>query len=178
MVEILINGCSFTALDNQWPDFFPLNHKNIALGGNSNDQIFLTTIEELQKNNYNVVIVMWSFLERTHMSTANHEIKNILVNSPIGEVIGDDYLNPGDISGSKIEQALDRFKKDYFQYFYSDQIQQRKLDVYQHCVSNSCERVIHLNVRDVTGNMDKTGHPTSDASKDFAQKLMDTYFNE
>ena len=98
--------------------------------------------------------------------------------SPIGEVIGDDYLNPGDISGSKIEQALDRFKKDYFQYFYSDQIQQRKLDVYQHCVSNSCERVIHLNVRDVTGNMDKTGHPTSDASKDFAQKLMDTYFNE
>ena len=178
MVEILINGCSFTALDNQWPDFFPLNHKNIALGGNSNDQIFLTTIEELQKNNYNVVIVMWSFLERTHMSTANHEIKNILVNSPIGKVIGDDYLNPGEINGSKIEQALERFKKDYFQYFYSNQIQQRKLDVYQHCVLNSCNRVINLSVHDVIGNKDKTGHPIPDASKDFAQKLMDMYFNE
>ena len=175
---ILINGCSFTALDNQWPKFFNLEHNNIAVPGSSNDRIFLETVEELKKNNYNTVIVMWTFLERTFMSTANHEIQNILVNTPIGNVKGDDYLNPEEVNGKDIENNLENFKKQYYSYFYSEQIQKRKLEVYKYCLSNSCNKVIHLNVNDVIGAKDYTGHPTAEASKIFAKNLMDTHFNE
>ena len=175
---ILINGCSFTALNDQWPKFFSIDHKNIAVPGSSNDRIFIETVEELRENHYNTVIVMWTFLERTFMPKANHEIKNILVNAPIGKGRGDNYLNPEEVNGSDIENNLENFKKQYYSYFYSEQIQKRKLEVYKYCLTNSCNQAIHLNVNDVIGTKDDTGHPTPEASQVFAKNLMDTYFNE
>jgi hypothetical protein len=184
-MKILVNGCSFTALKNQWPAFFPLPHTNISIGGNSNENIFLTTVEELQRHNYDCCIIMWSFNDRYAMSTANHEIKNIMPNSPIGHCRGDDHLNPEEINGHLIEKALARFKKDVYKYFYSDLVQQRKLDVYRFSLTNSFNNVIHLSVDDFLNNtiggivdFDETNHPTAHSSERFAKHIMDTYFNE
>lgn len=177
-MKILINGCSFTAYNNQWPRHFSLDHVNIAQPGHSNENIFFTTMQQLQKTYYDTVIIMWTFLERTSMSTANHENIDILVSSPIKKVKGDSFLNKEEINGSDIEKALKRFRNDYFKYFYSKEIQEQKLDVYKTCVEKFCNRAIHLNVNDIKGLTDSTGHPTSETSKKFAKKVMEQYFNE
>lgn len=177
-MKILINGCSFTAYNNQWPSHFSLDHTNIAQPGHSNENIFLTTMQELQKIDYDIVIIMWTFLERTLMSTANHENIDILISSPIKKVKGDSFLNQEQINGADIENALRRFQKDYFKYFYSKQIQKQKLDIYKICIEKFCNKAIHLNVNDVKGLADSTGHPTLETSKKFAKKVMEKYFNE
>lgn len=64
--KILIGGCSFTETKNsslkKWPDFFNENNyvKNVAVAGSSNEQISNNLISELLKNDYDLVIVMWS----------------------------------------------------------------------------------------------------------------------
>lgn len=176
-MNILVNGCSFTANSDQWPCYFSLPHTNISKAGNSNESIFLTTVEELQKNHYDCCVLMWSSVDRYLMSTVNHELKNILPNSPISFASGDDYLNPGEVSGKLIERALEKFKKDYYRYFYSEKIQQQKLQIYKYVLSHSCKKAIHLSVTDVVGRQ-VLGHPTAKTSKRFAQYIMETYFNE
>ena len=37
---------------------------NIAIGGNSNDKIFRTSVEELDKNFYDLVIIQWTAIHR------------------------------------------------------------------------------------------------------------------
>ena len=80
-MRILINGCSFTALDGMWPNYFPMDYKdkdrNIAEQGASNMSIFHTTMQELMTNKYDCVIIVWTFLERIYMTTADNENVNI-----------------------------------------------------------------------------------------------------
>ena len=174
---ILINGCSFTALQNQWPEYFPLLHNNIAVGGSSNDYIFFTTMKELQKRKYTNCIVVWSFTTRTIMTTVNKQLVNILPNTPIPKCLGDDYLYD-EVSGSEIEQALERFKRDYYLFFHNDNIQKEKLQVYQYAISSACKGAVHLTVEDIQGEKDITGHPTAETSKKFANYIMEKFFNE
>jgi len=64
--RILIGGCSFTETQNssikKWPDFFSENNyvKNVALRGSSNEQIVNSLISEIFKNDYDLIIVMWT----------------------------------------------------------------------------------------------------------------------
>jgi hypothetical protein len=75
--KILFSGCSFTAecgfvnenrLKYHWPQLIIKKYnsdiKNIAVGGMSNEEIFLRTSEELINQKYDLVIVMWSGIER------------------------------------------------------------------------------------------------------------------
>jgi hypothetical protein len=75
--KVLFAGCSLTAdsgfnKSNQllyhWPNLFcqEFNYSmtNIAIGGMSNQEIFLRTTEELTNNTYDLVIVMWSEINR------------------------------------------------------------------------------------------------------------------
>lgn len=174
---ILINGCSFTALQSQWPEYFPLLHNNIAVGGSSNDYIFFSTLKELQQRDYESCIVVWSFTTRTMMTTANSQLVNILPNTPIPQCKGDDYLDKN-ISGVEIEQALERFKRDYYLFFHNEELQQEKLQAYQHAISSACKNAIHFTVDDIVGAKDSTGHPTAETSKRFANHIMEKYFNE
>jgi hypothetical protein len=75
--RILFAGCSHTASsgflpENQpryhWPHLltqhYICDYKNIAIGGMSNEEIFLRTVEELASNSYDLVVVMWSEIAR------------------------------------------------------------------------------------------------------------------
>jgi len=82
-MKILINGCSFTGgtdvihdentglLNNQnqftWANEFTQDYEvtNLAIGGNSNNKILRTTLEELQCNDYDFVIIQWTGIYRT-----------------------------------------------------------------------------------------------------------------
>jgi hypothetical protein len=74
---ILFAGCSNTATsgftpENQpryhWPHLlsqhYSCEHKNIAVGGMSNEEIFLRTVEEVTNNHYDLVIVQWTEIAR------------------------------------------------------------------------------------------------------------------
>lgn len=81
-MNILINGCSFTGgsevvhdeftsmITNNgqktWASHFEEQDtvNNIAIGGNSNDKIFRTSVEELDKNFYDLVIIQWTAIHR------------------------------------------------------------------------------------------------------------------
>jgi hypothetical protein len=76
-MKILCNGCSFTYGDGFlesereskiWPTLLgkklQADVTNIAANGSSNLEIFLRTLRELDKNNYDLVIVQWSALRR------------------------------------------------------------------------------------------------------------------
>lgn len=81
-MNILINGCSFTGGANvvhdettgmvtnngqtTWATFFEEDNtvNNIAVGGNSNDKILRRTIEEIDKELYDMVIIQWTAIHR------------------------------------------------------------------------------------------------------------------
>ena len=82
-MKILTSGCSFTGgsdvihdtktgklvNNNQitWVTHLAEQHdiKNIAIGGNSNNKILRTTVEELEHTEYDFVIVQWTAIYRT-----------------------------------------------------------------------------------------------------------------
>jgi hypothetical protein len=82
--NILFNGCSWTygaelihlneVFWERWrysthvANHFSCNHLNIAENSCSNDQIVRTTIEELEKNYYDLVVLQWTFHERTEIN--------------------------------------------------------------------------------------------------------------
>jgi hypothetical protein len=73
-VKIVANGCSFTheghfQENERWT--FKLQIENLALGGSSNEHIFHTTLEYLNKNTPDVLIIGWTDYDRysiTHNS--------------------------------------------------------------------------------------------------------------
>lgn len=67
-LSVLVNGCSFTARSKikNWPEYLPNNWQvtNIAQHAAGNAWICDATIVETIKNNYDLVLVMWSGLTR------------------------------------------------------------------------------------------------------------------
>jgi hypothetical protein len=67
-MKILTNGCSFTALSPYptWPYLLGTDAvKNLAEHAAGNQWICHSTIAELSENSYDLVLVMWSGLERS-----------------------------------------------------------------------------------------------------------------
>ena len=66
--KVLINGCSFTAKSKikNWPEYLPSEWSitNIAQHAAGNTWICDATIVETIKNNYDLVLIMWSGLTR------------------------------------------------------------------------------------------------------------------
>ena len=90
--KILFVGCSFTKdcgfteinqLNHHWPNLLA-NHyncelKNIAIGGMSNEEIFLRATEEILHQKYDLVIVMWSSLSRHWVYTSINNIDDFTI---------------------------------------------------------------------------------------------------
>ena len=98
--RILYAGCSNTATSGFTPENQPLyhwphllsqhyicDHKNIAIGGMSNEEIFLRTVEEVTNNQYDLVVVQWTEIARewVYFSDGNiDEWTNLSYASPAG----------------------------------------------------------------------------------------------
>ena len=92
MARVLFVGCSFTANcgfipENQsryhWPHLFcqstGYQQTNLAIGGMSNNEIFLRTAAELATNSYDLVIVMWSQVGRHWVYDSNQNIDDFTI---------------------------------------------------------------------------------------------------
>jgi hypothetical protein len=68
MKKLLINGCSHTEASEcskTFADFFiDFEYENIAKGGGGNHRILRTTVEYLENNNVDLVIIGWTTHER------------------------------------------------------------------------------------------------------------------
>ena len=93
--SIVANGCSFTEEaylepQDRWTNKCGIS-TNLAHGGGSNDRIFYTTIEYLNKHTIDTLIIGWSSVNRFMLPNANG---SRIVGSPIhtfDENLGGDY---------------------------------------------------------------------------------------
>jgi len=73
--NVLVNGCSFSRGPHSWPYYLQamqnFNLINLAQAGAGNNYIHETTVEELANRSYDLVIVMWSGLERFDVRVDN-----------------------------------------------------------------------------------------------------------
>ena len=89
--KILFAGCSLTATSgftehNQsiyhWPMVFSKHfncyYQNVALTGCPNEEIFLNTIENVVKERYDLVVIMWSSIGRYWFYPADHNIDDYI----------------------------------------------------------------------------------------------------
>jgi len=100
--KILFSGCSFVADCGFLPqnrttchwvdlfsDHFDCYYQNIAVGGMSNEEIFLRTIETVSHNHFDLVVVMWSLIGRRWIY---HNYQNVddytIINSNLNSAIG------------------------------------------------------------------------------------------
>jgi len=84
--KIVVNGDSFTQeaflpYDARWSTIIGC-HKNLAHGGGSNDRIFYTTINYLNSNDADCLIIGWTEPSRTMFTT--REGTNVVVNVGTG----------------------------------------------------------------------------------------------
>ena len=67
-MNILVNGCSFSRGPGSWPyvlqNLLGANLVNLAQAGAGNTYIYNTTMSELFRRKYNMVVVMWSGIHR------------------------------------------------------------------------------------------------------------------
>jgi hypothetical protein len=90
--RILFAGCShvsdsgFTDTNQKlyhWPQLlakeYDCNFKNIAIGGISNDEIFVRTVEAVLEEKYDLVIVMWSDMLRNCVYFSDNNIDDFTV---------------------------------------------------------------------------------------------------
>jgi len=67
-MKILANGCSFSRGPTAWPNhiaqWMSADLVNLAQAGAGNTYISRSTITELQKRSYDLVLIMWTGLER------------------------------------------------------------------------------------------------------------------
>jgi len=72
MKKLLINGCSHTEAsecNKNFADYFTdFQYVNLAKGGGSNHRILRTTVEYLENNNVDLVIIGWTTHERFEFS--------------------------------------------------------------------------------------------------------------
>lgn len=75
--HVLINGCSFSRGPMSWPywlsEKFEFTLINLAQSGAGNNYIHESTVEELANRSYDLVIIMWSGLERFDVQVSNIE---------------------------------------------------------------------------------------------------------
>jgi hypothetical protein len=117
--KALFVGCSFTAdsgftPENQpkyhWPHLFCQQTGyqliNYAIGGMSNDEIFLRTIEAVTNSDYDLVVVMWSEVDRKWAYFSDNNIDDFTI------------LNKGDLKGFNSESAAaSDYTKLHYSYF-------------------------------------------------------------
>jgi len=89
---IVANGCSFTEeyyLDrkDRWTTKCNVNI-NLALGGGSNERIFFTTLEYLNHNTPDVVIIGWTATQRFMLPSNNGSRIAIMPGHSFDENIG------------------------------------------------------------------------------------------
>jgi len=95
VVNILVNGDSFSheryfAVDESYVEktwAHSLGAKNIALGGCSNDRIFHTTIEYLNNNPVDILIIGWTSFSRGWITLSNGLNLNILAGSSADDLL-------------------------------------------------------------------------------------------
>jgi hypothetical protein len=79
-MNILTSGCSFSRGPTAWPihiaRWYKANLVNLAQSGAGNTYIKQSVIAELQKRNYDLVLIMWSGLERIDIQVSNIESFN------------------------------------------------------------------------------------------------------
>jgi len=122
-LELLTVGCSFTAdcgftdenrKKYHWPELFAKNFNynlnNHAIGGMSNEEIFYRTIHAITKNDYDLVIVMWSSLHRKWLYFNENNV--------------DDFVSAN--FGSNNNFAVQEFAKVYYAYFSNHYIEIKK----------------------------------------------------
>ena len=101
MLNILTNGDSFTheyhlPKESRWTNLLGVTC-NIALGAGSNDRIFFTTVEYLNHNNPDVLIIGWTSWVRSFLYTTCGDRYVICGDSAFKEDIGI-ISNSNDIS--------------------------------------------------------------------------------
>jgi len=68
MMKILTNGCSFSRGPTAWPNhiakWMSADLVNLAQAGAGNTYVSRSTMTELQKRSYDLVLIMWTGLER------------------------------------------------------------------------------------------------------------------
>lgn len=79
-MRILINGCSFSRGSIAWPNYIAkwanADLVNLAQAGAGNTYISRSTITELQKRSYDLVLIMWTGLERIDIQVENINLFN------------------------------------------------------------------------------------------------------
>lgn len=117
--KALFVGCSFTAdcgfsPENQpkyhWPHLFcqhtGYNLVNLAIGGMSNQEIFLRTTEAITKNTYDLVVVMWSDISRHWAYCSDNNVDDFTI------------LNSGIASGFQSDLEFTKtYAKMHYTYF-------------------------------------------------------------
>lgn len=115
--KVLFVGCSHTAHsgfsdDNaakfHWPWLFCNEHnyyfQNAAIGGCSNEEIFYRTVEHTQNTKFDLVIVMWSKIDRKWIYFEDHNVDDFTL------------INNGVPGGNRCNEKL---VKDYAKIHYS-----------------------------------------------------------
>lgn len=92
---ICVNGDSFTEesyLEPQyrWSNAIGVTH-NLAMGGGSNDRIFYTTIDYLNHNNPDILMIGWTETSRAMLSNLNGSRMIVTAGRAFAEETGHDY---------------------------------------------------------------------------------------
>jgi hypothetical protein len=73
--SVLVNGCSFSRGPDSWPyllqDQLSFNLVNLAQAGAGNDYVFYTTMNEIHARKYDLVIIMWTGIDRVDYQVAD-----------------------------------------------------------------------------------------------------------
>jgi hypothetical protein len=76
--QVLVNGCSFSRGPNSWPYFLQkkigFNLVNLAQAGAGNTYIHHSTVSELSLRKYDLVLIMWSGLNRIDVQVEDIEL--------------------------------------------------------------------------------------------------------
>ena len=75
--QVLINGCSFSRGPTAWPYYLEdFNIVNLAQAGAGNTYIHESTIDELAKRTYDLVVIMWTGLARVDFKVEDISVFN------------------------------------------------------------------------------------------------------
>lgn len=71
-MKVLVNGCSFSRGSGSWPyklqQLLSCDLVNLAQAGAGNTYIHETTLKELLRRKYDLVVIMWTGIERVDMA--------------------------------------------------------------------------------------------------------------
>ncbi len=123
-MNILINGCSFAAdcgfrLENlhyHWPQIFKQYYQchidNIAIGGSTNEEIFYRTVEYIDKRPYDLVVILWTSLNRKWIYHNQNNIDDFTI------------INNHKLAGFNYKKSeVSNYTNLYYKYFYNEYIE-------------------------------------------------------